>query len=202
MKTLETYINEALLAKLKAWFNKVFKTQETLLKDNKPIALKIDTKNIKGTKKPCKLDDIIKNPEEMKIIQNTQIGFPLTADIIKQRNKYLRDNDNDKDYNVEVNRYFYVDGNNTYCLGYSMVDNTLQKIEGFANILDVDVLQSIENLTEVQKFVCDKIESDLKKLGKTGMLYSEIHPKLKPILIKNGFTTSNENKDWIIKKIK
>lgn len=210
MKDLETYIieseinllNEGLLAKLKNWFNKLTQTQEKLIKDNKPISLKVDTKQIKGPEKPCKLKDITSNPEEMKLIKNKQIGFPLTDNIITNAKKYLTDNENNKEFDVVVNRYFYVDGNNTYGIGYSMYDTSIQKIEGFANILDLDVLQSIENLSEVQKFIMEKVETDLKNQNIKGMIYSGGHPKLKPILIKQGFTSSKENKDWIIKNIK
>lgn len=202
MKSLELYINEAIDAKYKMWFNKLFKMQTTLIKDNKVIPLKINIKQIKGNEQSAKLQDIITNSEELKLINHKQIGFPTTSLIIKGANQHLTDTENKQKYDVNVKRFFYIDGDNTYCIAYVMYDESITKIEGFVNILDFDILQNIENLTEVQKFIIEHIEEELKGQDKSGMLYSGNLPKIKSSLIKQGFSTSKENKNWIIKNIK
>lgn len=206
MKSLEGYIieseienlNEGLLGKLKSWFKNIYKTQEKLIKDNKPVSIKVEIQNIKGPNKPCKITDIPN--EELEIINDSKVGFPITADILKNKNKYLVD-ENKKEYDVKVNRFYYVDGKNTYAIGYSMYDASIQKIEGYANVLDLDVVSNVENFSEVQKFLMEKLEEDIKKLGKSGIIYDVKHPRLKAIFIKQGFKTSNENKNWLVKQI-
>lgn len=200
MKSLENYIlenlNEDLIEKIKSWFKNIYKTQEKLIKNNKSISIKVDTQNIKGPNKPCKITDI--SNEELEIINDSKVGFPITSDILKNKNKYLVD-DNKKEYDVKVNRFYYVDGKNAYSIGYSMYDVSIQKIEGYANVLDLEVVSNVENISEVQKFIMEKLEEDVKKLGKTGLIYEVKHPRLKPIFIKQGFKTSIENKNWLVK---
>lgn len=194
-------LNESVISKLLSWFKNVYKTQEKLLQNNKPISLKIDTKKIKGTEQPCNLEDILKNKEEMNIINNVQIGFPTTAELLKNQKKYFT-GINNEEFSPQIYRYFYVDGNNTYSLAYLMYDEKIKYIDGYVNLLDIDVLQSIENLSEVQKFIINSFEDKLKQNQKNGIVYDIKHPRIKGTLIKLGFNTSKENKNWLIKIVK
>ena len=93
MKSLQIFIyeneienlNEGLLDKLKNWFKNLFKSQQDL-KEN---TLDIDLKNIKGPDKPAKLEDIEKNEEELKLINDPKVGFPMLSMILKNKKKYL-----------------------------------------------------------------------------------------------------------------
>ena len=87
MKTLQQFIieneienlNEWLLDKLKNWFKNLFKDQSKLEKNT----IKVNIKDIKGPEDSTSLDDILKNEEEMNLINNTNVGFPITSVIIK-----------------------------------------------------------------------------------------------------------------------
>ena len=93
MKTLSQFIieseietlSEGLLSKLKGWFKSLFKDQASLNKKS----IEVDVKNIKGPEDSAPLKDIEANSEEMKLINNNDVGFPVTSLILKQRKKYL-----------------------------------------------------------------------------------------------------------------
>ena len=212
MKNLNQYIceseiihlNEGLLSKLFGWFKKLYKNQISLKDDNN--TLKVDIKNIKGPEKPAKLEEITSNKAEMEIINDKQVGFPVTANFIKQKSKYLsyEDSKGEKhEYeNVEVNRYFYVDGNNKYDIGMILFDDSNTNDNNFTNLISLEVIAKVDNLSEVQKFIHDSFE-DSKKDKFKGIQHYDNETRISSILMsKLQYKKSNTNEKILFKEIK
>lgn len=205
MKKIQDYIiekeienlNEGLLDKLKSWFKNLFKSQKTL----EEHTLDIDTKNIKGSKESVKLSEIEQNEEELNLINDPKVGFPIMSEILKNKNKYLvKDLGNDKqEYDPMVDRYFYVNEGNKYAIGIIMYDETLHNDNGYVNILNLEVIAQVNNKSNVEKFINANFEDNMKKSYK-GSQYVAKHPRVKPTLIKLGYKTSEEDKNIIEKK--
>ena len=209
MKAINQYIteseinrlNEGLLSKLTSWFKNLFKSQEKL--EDKTI--KADVKNIKSPEKSTELKDIEANKEEMNLINNSKVGFPLTSTLIKQKNKYLvkEDNEGNKiEYKPLIDRYFYVDGNNKYDIGIIMYDDQLQNDSKYVNMLNIEVINSIENKPEVLKFIHDNFENKFKKLKYEGAQYILTLPQIKVTLQKLGYKSQNNNQNILFKNFK
>lgn len=209
MKHLNNYIvehqikhlNEGILDKLTNWFKNLFKNQETL----KDKTIKVDTKNIKGPDKSIELKELIKNSEELKLINDKSVGFPVSAMLIKQKNQYLTKEDKDgnkQEYETLVDRYFYVDGDNKYDIGIIMYDEKIKNDNNYVNLINLEVIQRIDNISEVQKYIGNIFEDNMKKKGFTGAQYDSKHPRVKAILIKLGYQSENNNKDILFKNFK
>lgn len=205
MKKIQDYIiekeienlNEGLLDKLKSWFKNLFKSQKTL----EEHTLDVNTKNIKGSKESVKLSEIEQNEEELNLINDPKVGFPIMSEILKNKNKYLvKDLGNDKqEYDPMVDRYFYVNEGNKYAIGIIMYDETLHNDNGYVNILNLEVIAQVNNKSNVEKFINTNFEDNMKKSYK-GSQYVAKHPRVKPTLIKLGYKTNEEDKNIIEKK--
>lgn len=206
MKSLQTFIyeneienlNEGLLDKLKGWFKNLFKSQETLKKET----IKVDVKNLKSPKKPTKLKDIENNDEELKLINDRLVGFPVTASLIKEKNKYLVKEDekgNKEEYEPLINRYFYVgEGGNKYDVGIIMYDEKIKNDNNYINMLNLETIAQVDNKDEVEKTMNINFEDIMKKKYK-GAQYISKHPRVKARLIKQGYKSENNNTDILFK---
>lgn len=208
MKTLQQFIieneienlNEGLLDKLKNWFKNLFKDQSKLEKNT----IKVNVKDIKGPEDSTSLDDILKNEEEMNLINNTNVGFPITSVIIKQKNKYLVYEDekgNKEEYKPQVDRYFYVEGNAKYEVGIVMYDEDVKNDNNYVNIINLEIIQKVDNISEVQKYINTIFEDKMKKKY-NGSQYVALHPRVKATLIKQGYKSENNNKNILFKNFK
>jgi len=209
MKAINQYIteseinrlNEGLLSKLTGWFKNLFKSQEKL--EGKTI--KTDVKNIKSPEKSTELKDIEANKEELKLIDDPKVGFPLTSTLIKQKNKYLvkEDNEGNKiEYKPLIDRYFYVDGNDKYDIGIIMYDDQLDNDDHYVNMLNIEVIDAVENKQEVLKFIHDNFEDKFKKLKWKGAQYISMLPQIKGTLQKLGYKSQNNNQNILFKNFK
>lgn len=209
MKAITQYIteseinrlNEGLLSKLTGWFKNLFKSQEKL--EGKTI--KTDVKNIKSPEKSTELKDIEANKEELKLIDDPKVGFPLTSTLIKQKNKYLVKelaDDTKKEYKPLIDRYFYVEGNDKYDIGIIMYDNQLDNDDHYVNMLNIEVIDAVENKQEVLKFIHDNFENKFKKLEWKGAQYISMLPQIKGTLQKLGYKSQNNNQNILFKNFK
>ena len=209
MKSVNHYIieseirnlNEGLLAKLTGWFKDLFKSQESL--SDKTI--KVDVKQLKSPDKPTKLKDIEANKEELKLINDPKVGFPLTSTLIKQKNKYLvkeLPNGEKKEYEPLIDRYFYVDGNNKYDVGIIMYDDKLKNDNNYINMLNIEVIDSVENKQEILNIIHNIFEDKLKKNKFEGAQYISKLPQIKGTLQKLGYKSENNNTDILFKNFK
>ena len=193
-------LNEGLLDKLVGWFKSLYKSQE-LLKDN---TIKVDVKNIKGPNESTKLKDIESNKEELKLINDKEVGFPVTSMLINQKNKYLvkeDENGDKKEYDPQIDRYFYVEGKNKYDIGIVMYDESIKNDNNYINMINLEVIARVENISEVQKYINTIFEDKMKKKYK-GSQYDSKHPRVKAVLIKQGYKSENNNKDILFKNFK
>jgi len=208
MKSLQTFIiekqienlNEGLLDKLKGWFKNLFKSQKTLEKHT----LDVNTKNVKGSKESVELSEIEKNEEELNLIKDPQVGFPIMTEILTNKNKYLvKDLGNDKqEYKPMVDRYFYVNEGNKYAIGLIMYDETLNNDNGYVNLLNFEVIAKVDNKSIVEKFINTNFEDTMKKKYK-GSQYVAKHPRLKSILkAQLGYKESEEDTNILLKEFK
>lgn len=195
-------LNEGLLSKLVSWFKNLYKTQE-ILKDQ---TLKVDVKNIKGPDKPTKLKDIESNKEELKLINDPDVGFPMSSMLIKNKNKYLvkeDENGDKKEYDVLIDRYFYVDGKNKYDIGIIMFDDKMKNDNNYVNMINIEVIDAIDNNQEVLKFINSIFENKMKtKGGFKGSQYISKHPTVKGILTRLGYKSENNNINILFKNFK
>jgi len=194
-------LNEGLLAKLTGWFKELFKSQQTL--EDKTI--KVDVKNIKGPDKSAKLSEIESNKEEMNLITNSKVGFPLTATLIKQKNRYLVKESPDgkkEEYEPAIDRYFYVDGKNKYDVGIIMYDDKLKNDDNYVNMLNIEVIDSVENKQEVLKFIHNIFEDKFRKNKFQGAQYISQLPQIKGTLQKLGYKSKNNDKNILFKNFK
>lgn len=206
MKHLNNYIverqienlNEGLLNKLKGWFKNLFKSQENL----KNQTIKADVKKLKSPKDPTKLKDIENNPEEMKLINDKQVGFPVTASLIKEKNKYLVKEDekgNTEEYDPLIKRYFYVtEDNDKYDVGIIMYDEKIKNDNNYINMINLETIAQLDNKSDVEKSMNNDFENIMKKKYK-GCQYISKHPRVKARLIKLGYKSENNNTDILFK---
>ena len=209
MKSVNQYIieseicrlNEGLLSKLIEWFKELYKGQQSL--EDKTI--KVDVKNIKGPDKSAKLEDIESNKEEINLINDPKVGFPLTSTLIKQKNKYLVKELPDgtkKEYEPLIDRYFYVEGKNKYDVGIIMYDDKLKNDNNYVNMLNIEVINAVENKQEVLSFIHDIFEDKLKKNNFKGAQYISQLPQIKGTLQKLGYKPENNDKNILFKNFK
>lgn len=195
-------LNEGLLSKLVNWFKNLYKTQE-ILKDDKNI--KIDVNNIKGPDKPTTLKDIESNKEELKLINDPKVGFPITSMLIKNKNKYIikeDENGNKTPYDPKIDRYFYVEGKNKFYIGIVMFDDTMKNDNNYVNMLNIEVIDNIDDQQNILKFINNSFETKMKKKsGFKGSQYITKHQTVKTILLKLGYKFEN-NKNILFKVFK
>lgn len=192
------HLNEGLLDKLKNWFKNLFKSQKQLEKNT----LDVDTKKIKGPDKSVELSEILKNEEELNLINDPKVGFPVTSQLLQNKNKYLVKelSDSDKqEYKPMIDRFFYVNEGNKYDIGLIMYDETLKNDNNYVNMLNLEVIAQVNNKSNVEKFINTIFEEKMKKTYK-GAQYVIKHPRVKPTLIKLGYKTNNEDNNIIEKQ--
>lgn len=212
MKTITQHINEQeiiqlnenFLSKLANWFKGLFKSQQSL--EERKEAFKINVKQIKSPDKPMKLKDVESIKSEMELINDKKVGFPVASDIIGKKNKYLVKESPDGKTKVEyqplVDRYFYVEGKNKYMIGQIMFDTSVKNDNNYVNMLNLEVIQNVDNISEIQKYINEIFEGNMKKQSYEGLQYIITHPRVKAVLIKEGYKYENNNKNILFKLLK
>lgn len=206
MKHLNQYIieqeieslNEGLLDKLMGWFKNLFKTQKTLEKNT----LDVDSKEIKGTEKSVSLEELEKNKEELNLINDLKVGFPIMSQLLKNKQKYLTielSKTDKQEYKPMVDRYFYVKEGKKYYIGIVMYDESIKNENGYINLLNLEVIPKVNNKSEIEKFIDESFKDKMKNNYK-GSQYVIKHPRIKPILIKLGYKTNDKDKNIIEKE--
>lgn len=202
MKRLVKYITEAITSNLKQWFTNIVASQKALIVDNKPQQFEVNTKLIKGPTVNATLKDVIATKEEMEIINDPLVGFPVTSTAIKNYQKTILD-ENLKDISqVMVSRYFYVTELQTYYIGICLYNDTVPKYNGYVNLYGIETLQGVQNVDEMLKFMFMNLINVSKKTNHKGILYNITNQNLKQTLTKLGFKPSKDNKNWLIYEIK
>ena len=66
-------------------------------------------------------------------------------------------------YEPLIDRYFYVEGKNKYDVGIIMYDTKLNNDNNYVNMLNIEVIDSVENKQEILSTIHDIFEDKLKK---------------------------------------
>jgi len=196
------YLNEGLLDWFKAFFKKVFKSQQSRLNGNNVEMYEVNTKTIKFAKEPVKFSEI--DNDTLNEWKHNKLGYVVATNIINNQKKLLVDiNNNPIDPLVYTFFSQDEDGKRTYSIALLMVDNTSTYIENYRHIVDIESNLIVDNPTEVNETVlkqyidiCKKENSNIK-----GFTAKNLHPKLKGNLNKLKFKTSQENKEILIYNI-
>jgi hypothetical protein len=203
MKTFTEYnIFEGLSNDIKKFFANVFKTQEKLIQNNKIQPINVDVNKLNKPKHSFNREDL-QEKEIKQIIASKHTGFTVANQMLSNENKYFKDND--KEYNPECYPYFYKDGKKLYCVGLLMFDKNLKYIDEFITLQLIESSMIISKSIDVDKAILNDFENIIKKEYNNeykGIAVKPVHPKLKAIFIKLGFTSFNNNKEILTYPIK
>lgn len=222
MKSFKQYIfeseiqnlNEAnILSKLTNWFKNLFKSEEDTIskyingKDNQK-AIKIDLKTIKAPDNPMKLKDVMSNKEEMNFIDKENIGgFPLTSKLLKNYNKnFIKVDPQTKkktEYNVMIDRYFHVNGDERLYLGLILFDESIKTEDNYVNVFNTELAENlIENDKEVLEYINSIFEGNMKRKNFKGSRYNEINPQITKNFLSIGYKRQNNDQKILFKNFK
>lgn len=201
MKNLITYITEKLKTDVQQWLEKVYKTQQTLIKDNKVEPIKVDPKKLNKPKKPFTFEDFLTDAVVKQIVGNKQVGFTVTNQMIRNPKQYIY-NDDDKKFNPECYPYWYQDGDNIYFVGLCIYDKNVTYIDKCIHLIGIESSLIVTESAVINKAILD----DFIKLSNNQGQYIGItarpqHPKMKATLIKLGFNVSKENNELLTYKL-
>jgi len=199
MKQISTYIYEALNAKLRRWFKDVYKSQKSLISDNKLQPIEVDVSNINKPEHSFSFEDFAKDTVVKQILGDNMTGFTVINQMIKNPKKYLVDED--KELAPECYPYFYRQDNNTFFVGMTMFSKT-QYVDGFIHMVGIETSLIVKESQPLLKAMLNDFIALVKKEGEvTGITAKPLHPKMKAIFTKLGFSSFKDNKDILTYKI-
>jgi len=208
MKSIQSYILEALKSDEQKWLNNVYKVNQSLVKDNKLNPIEVDVKKLSKPKRPFEYDRYINDRVFKQIISDRQVGFVVSNQIITNPKQYLTDKDSEKELKPECYPYWYVKNNeenkeNIYFIGLCLYDRNTTYIDSFIHLVSIESSLIISNSQDLNKGILNDFINDIiPKLGKyKGITVKPTHPKMKAIFLKLGFTIFKDNKDILIYKI-
>lgn len=202
MRSLYSYIIEALKQDVQKWLKQVLDTQQSLVKDNKLQPIEVDVKKLNKPKKPFEYDQYAGDPVFKKLVLNNVIGFTVTGQMLKVPGKYLKDGD--KEYKPNCYPYWYSsEENNVYFVGICMYDQNIQYIENYLHVINIESSLIVTDSTVLNKAMLSDFGKTMKKANGNiiGFTAKPQHPKAKAALLKMGFNTSKENKEILVYKI-
>lgn len=199
MKTFTEFkIFEGLSGDVKKFFDNVFKTQEKLVEKNKVQPIQVDDKKLNKPKSGFKKEDL-QDKSVKQIISSKHTGFTVANQMLSNDKKYFVDDD--KEYNPTCYPYFYKDGKNVYCVGLLMYDEKINYVDGFVTLLLIETSLIVSEANPICKSILNDFTNMMK--GKfTGICVKPVHPKLKAIFTKLGFSSMKDNKEILTLKIK
>ena len=84
-------LNEGLVSWLNAFIEKMNNAQKKLVQGGKINMLKMDVNKLQFQKEPVKLEDVSKDRYTQEIWADKKLGFPMSAEIAKNTQKYIQD---------------------------------------------------------------------------------------------------------------
>lgn len=172
MKDLNTYIienqyiNEGIVSWFKAFFQKVFKNTQSLIKNGKTQQIQMDTDKLVFSKNPIELNSI--DNLTLKSWEDTNIGYNDGAQIYKLRNKLPIDVDTSelesepKPMVIE----FYYKGNSMYNAALLIYDDTYTLLDGYKHIYTVNPNLCVKNHKDVEEAVLKRFKEYLDEHNK------------------------------------
>lgn len=200
MKSLITYIYEALDQKIQKWLKDVYNNQQQLVKDNKVQPIEVDIEKLNKPEKEFLYDNYSNDPVFKKILADKHLGFTVTNQMFRIPKQYLIDND--KEYKPDCYPYWYQSDQNIYFVGLCLYDKNITYIENYINLIGIESSLIVNNSGDLNKAILNDFIKIIPKLGNyKGITIKPIHPKMKATFIKLGFRSSSENKEILVYKI-
>ena len=225
MKNLREYIYESLKPDIVAWLKEVYDTMQKLIKDNKLEPLNVDVKLLNKPQQAFQFDDFFNDQTIKKLISDKHIGFTVINQMFQTPKKYLIDGNGDetKELKPKIMPYWYRPSNNaneakaeeetqgettekidpTYFVGMILYDTDISYVDNFAHIVGIESSLCVKESTPLLKAMLnDWALHTLNKEGNySGLSAKPIHPKMKAILLKLGFSVMKDNKDILTYKL-
>ena len=203
MKRLTTYILESLDKKISEAFKSVYKTMQSLVKDNKLQPIDVNEKQLGTLPKTgvFKWEDFSQDETIKEIINDKVLGFVVTNQMMKIPKKYLVDQINGKDMEIkpECVTYIYKQDKNYYWVGICMSDPNITYMNDFVHLVGLETSLCVKESTPVLKAMLNNF---IKQNGQAkGITAKPAHPKMKATLIKLGFNEFNDNKEILTYKL-
>ena len=223
MKQLRQYILESLKSDVSKWLKEVYNTMQSLIKDNKLQPIDIDVNNLAKPKQSFEFDDFANDQIVKKIVSDKVIGFTVTNQMLQMPKKYLVDTNGteEKELKPKLFPYWYrppvqkneaneedtkVSNDNidpTYFVGIIMYDQNVTYVDGFIHLVGIETSLCVKESTPVLKAMLnDWALHYINKEGNyQGISAKPVHPKMKAILTKLGFSSMKDNKDILTYKL-
>lgn len=199
MKGISTYITEALAAKFRRWFKDVYKSQQSLISDNQLQPIDVDEHKLNKPKHSFKFEDFAKDQVVKQILGDKTTGFTVINQMMKNPKKYLIDED--KELAPECYPYFYQQDKNIYFVGMTMFSKT-QYVDGFIHMVGIEASLIVKESQPLLKAMLNDFISLVSKEGEIkGITAKPLHPKMKAIFTKLGFSSFKDNKDILTYQI-
>jgi len=199
MKQISTYITEALNAKFRRWFKDVYKSQQSLISDNKLQPIEVDVSKLNKPEHSFAFEDFTKDTVVKQILSDKMTGFTVINQMIKNPKKYLIDEE--KELAPECYPYFYRQDKNTFFVGMTMFSKT-QYIDGFIHMVGIETSLIVNESQPLLNAMLNDFIALVNKAGDIkGITAKPLHPKMKAIFIKLGFSSFKDNKDILTYKI-
>lgn len=206
MKKFSEYIEETLRPEVTKWINSLYDKMISLVKEKKiNTELEVDIKKLsKPEKGGFMYDDFASDKTIKNFINNNIFGFTVINQMIKTPNKYLiNEGDTNEEIKPECLPYWYQTDSNIYWVGLILWDNQIKYEEDYANLVAIESSLLIKkSLPLLKGMLNDFTLHYLNKKGNyKGLVAKPIHPKMRSILLKLGFTVNPDNKNILLYKL-
>ena len=206
MKKFSEYIEETLRPEVTNWINSLYDKMISLVKEKKiNTELEIDVKKLSKPEKGGFIyDDFASDKTIKNFINNNIFGFTVINQMMKTPNKYLiNEGDTNEEIKPECLPYWYQTDSNIYWVGLILWDNQIKYEEDYANLVAIESSLLIKkSLPLLKGMLNDFTLHYLSKKGNyKGLAAKPIHPKMRSILLKLGFTVNPDNKNILLYKL-
>lgn len=200
MKSLLRYLIEGLKTDVKKWLNNVYKSQQSLVKNNKLQQIDVDVKQLNKPQQPFLLEDFASEPIVKQLIGNRLTGFTVVNQMIRNPKQYIYDKT--KEIKPECMPYWYSNGNNIYFVGICIYDKSISYIDNYVHLIAIESSLIVSESAPLNVAILNDFIKLINKEGNyQGISVKPLHPKMKASFMKLGFNVLKENKEILTYKL-
>jgi len=200
MKSLLRYLIEGLKTDVKKWLNNLYKSQQSLVKNNKLQQIDVDVKQLNKPQQPFLLEDFASEPIVKQLIGNRLTGFTVVNQMIRNPKQYIYDKT--KEMKPECMPYWYSNGNNIYFVGICIYDKSISYIDNYVNLIAIESSLIVSESAPLNVAILNDFIKLINKEGNyQGISVKPLHPKMKALFMKLGFDVLKENKEILTYKL-
>ena len=200
MKSLLRYLIEGLKTDVKKWLNNVYKSQQSLVKNNKLQQIDVDVKQLNKPQQPFLLEDFTSEPIIKQLIGNRLTGFTVVNQMIRNPKQYIYDKT--KEMNPECMPYWYSNGNNIYFVGICIYDKSISYIDNYVHLIAIESSLIVSESAPLNVAILNDFIKLINKEGNyQGISVKPLHQKMKASFMKLGFNILKENKEILTYKL-